>query len=166
VFFFVRGDFSDRENRINVPMTVHPDGSGLVEQSVFIGGHPEWELGSRMIGAVAGDLALYDTDSQQIVETIGTPEIFPDPEGDTALSPDAGWIVNGGTDGPQTVYTIYRRSDGAWVHTAPFDRGEYQHGDLRIDPAPCWNRAGDQFVFPALAPDGARQMFLVSLRVR
>ena len=34
-------------------------------------------------------------------------------------------------------------------------------GDLRIDPAPCWNREGDRFAFPALAKDGTRQMFEV-----
>jgi hypothetical protein len=36
-------------------------------------------------------------------------------------------------------------------------------GDLRIDPAPCWNRAGDRFAFPALAKDGTRQMFEVRI---
>ena len=34
-------------------------------------------------------------------------------------------------------------------------------GPLRIDPAPCWNRAGDRIVVTALAADKTRQMFLI-----
>ena len=73
-------------------------GSELVEQRIFIGGHPEWDFKSRMIGRVEDKLVLYDTLKQQIVETIGGPEMFRDPEGDTALSRDGRWIVNGATD--------------------------------------------------------------------
>ena len=163
LFFFVRGNFGNRETRINSPMTIHPDGSGLTAQKVFIGGHPEWELGSRMIGSVDDDLVLYDTDSQQVVETLGSPEIFPDAEGDTALSPDGGWIVNGSTDGSTYSYTVMRRSDGAWARTEPLTRGEYVSGELRLDPAPCWNRSSNQVLFPGLAEDGTRQMFLLTV---
>lgn len=161
IFFFVRGNFNDRERRINVPMTVKPDGSELVEQKVFIGGHPEWDFGSKMIGAYEDKLVLYDTRAQEVVETLGGPEIFAEPGGDTALSYDGKWIVNGATDGSTMHYTVLRRSDGAYLHTEAFDRSGYEHGDLRIDPAPCWNRAGDRFAFPALAKDGTRQMFEV-----
>lgn len=164
LFFFVRGDFSNRENRVNVPMTVRPDGSELTEQRVFIGGHPEWESGSRMIGAVGDDLVLYDTATQQVVDTIGTPEIFPDPEGDTALSRDGGWIANGWKEDSGMRLALYRRSDGAWVHLGPFDISGYESGDLRIDPAPKWNRAGDRVVFPALAENGTRQLFEVRIQ--
>ena len=163
LFFFVRGNFGNRETRINSPMTIRPDGSGLTEQRVFIGGHPEWEFGSRMIGSVEDDLVLYDTDSQQVVETLGSPEIFPDAEGDTALSPDGGWIVNGSTDASSYSYTVMRRADRAWVRTPPLDRGEYVKGDLRLDPAPCWNRSSNQVLFPGLAKDGTRQMFLMTV---
>ena len=41
LYFYVRGNFGRRDIRINVPMTVRADGSGLTEQTVFIGGHPE-----------------------------------------------------------------------------------------------------------------------------
>jgi hypothetical protein len=58
-------------------------------------------------------------------------------------------------------YTILRRSDGAFARTEDFSRVGYMRGDLRIDPAPCWNRAGDRFAFPALAADRTRQMFEV-----
>lgn len=36
-------------------------------------------------------------------------------------------------------------------------------GDLRLDPAPCWNRAGNAIVVPAIAPDGPRQMFVIEV---
>lgn len=161
LFFFVRADFNDPKRRVNVPMTVRPDGSELIEQRVFIGGHPEWDVKSRMIGRVEDKLVLYDTLSQQIVETIGGPDMFRDPEGDTALSRDGTWIVNGATTGATMHYTVLRRADRAFIHTENFSRGSYTGGDLRIDPAPCWNREGDRFVFPALAKDGTRQMFEV-----
>ncbi len=161
IFFFVRGDFDNSKRRINVPMTVRPDGSELTEQRVFIGGHPEWDFKSRMLGAVDRKLVLYDTVAQEIIETIGGPEIFRDAEGDTSLSRDGKWLVNGATTGPTMHYTILRRADGAILRTDEFSRGSYTGGDLRIDPAPCWNRAGDRFAFAALASDGTRQMFEV-----
>jgi hypothetical protein len=160
IFFFVRADFSARD-RINVPMTVRPDGSELTAQRVFIGGHPEWDFRSRMLGAVEKKLIVYDTSSQQIVDTIGGPGVFRDPEGDTALSRDGKWLVNGATTDSTMHYTVMRRSDGAYLHTEDFSRAGYVGGDLRIDPAPCWNHEGDRFAFPALAKDGTRQMFQV-----
>ena len=165
IFFFVRADFSAKD-RINVPMTVRPDGSALTEQRVFIGGHPEWDFKSRMLGAVEKKLIVYDTLAQQIVETIGGPEMFRDPEGDTALSRDGRWIVNGATTGATMHYTILRRGDREYIHTEDFSRKGYEGGDLRIDPAPCWNRTGDRFAFPALASDGTRQMFEVRVSNR
>jgi hypothetical protein len=163
IFFFVRGDFNAKD-RINVPMTVRPDGSQLTEQRIFIGGHPEWDFKSRMLGAVEKKLVVYDTLAQQIVDTIGGPEMFRDPEGDTALSRDGSWLVNGATTGATMHYTVVRRADRAYFHTEDFSRQGYEGGDLRIDPAPCWNRQGDRFAFPALAKDGTRQMFEVRVR--
>jgi hypothetical protein len=160
IFFFVRGDFGAKD-RINVPMTVRPDGSELVEQRIFIGGHPEWDFKSRMLGRVQDKLIVYDTLKQEIVDTIGGPEMFRDPEGDTALSRDARLLVNGATTGATMHYTIVRRADKAFIKTEDFNRKGYEGGDLRIDPAPCWNRAGDRFAVPALANDGTRQMFEV-----
>ena len=160
IFFFVRGDFAAKD-RINVPMTVRPDGSELVEQRIFIGGHPEWDFKSRLLGRVEDKLIVYDSLKQEIVDTIGGPEMFRDPEGDTALTRDARWLVNGATTGATMHYTIVRRADKAYIKTENFNRTGYEGGDLRIDPAPCWNRAGDRFAFPALAKDGTRQMFEV-----
>jgi len=161
IYFFVRGNFESLTDRVNVPMTIRPDGSELTEQTVFIGGHPEWAEGATMLGAREGELVLYDTESQTIVETVGTPEAFPDPEGDTALSRDGTWIVNGWAHPRGNRYTLFERATGAWIHTEAFDRGEFVFGDTRIDGAPTWSRAGDRVVVPALAPDGTRQMFLI-----
>ena len=166
IFFFVRADFNDPKRRVNIPMTVKPDGTELVEQRIFIGGHPEWDFKSRMIGRVQDKLVLYDTLKQEIVDTFGGPEVFRDPEGDTALSRDGRWIVNGAPTGATMHYTIMRVADRAFIKTEDFSRAGYTGGDLRIDPAPCWNRAGDRFAFPALAKDGTRQMFEVRVIVK
>jgi hypothetical protein len=163
LFFFVRGDFGNREDRINVPMTIRADGTGLTEQKIFIGGHPEWEFGARMIGEVDESLVIYDTERQEVVETIGSSEVFPDAGGDTALSPDGKWIVNGWSQGAVTRYTLLRRADGAWIHTSEFQRGSYTSGDLRIDSSPTWNRASSQVAVPGLAEDGTRQMFVITI---
>jgi hypothetical protein len=165
IFFFVRADFNG-PGRVNIPMTVKPDGSELVEQRIFIGGHPEWDFKSRMIGRVDDKLVLYDTLKQELVGTFGGPEVFRDPEGDTALSRDGRWIVNGAPTGATMHYTIMRVADRAFIKTEEFSRAGYTGGDLRIDPAPCWNRAGDRFAFPALAKDGTRQMFEVRIMAK
>ncbi len=180
LYFFVRGRFKRRPGRVNVPMTVRSDGSGLTEQKVFIGGHPEWELGAKMIGTVprpaadgssaGGDggerLVLYDSERQQVIEELGSSEIFPDPGNDVALSPDARWMVQGFEEEARNAYAVYRRSDGAWAHTPWFDQREYDSGPLRIDAAPKWNRSGDQILFSSLTeePEPTRQLFLIRIK--
>ena len=49
----------------------------------------------KMIGRSGKLQIVYDTEKQRIVNSLGTPEIFPDPEGDIALSPNGEWLVNG-----------------------------------------------------------------------
>ena len=61
-----------------------------------------------------------------------------------------------------TVYVMYRLADEAWAHTETFDQGQWISGDLRCDPAPCWNRTSHQVLFPSIAADGTRQMFIMS----
>lgn len=180
LYFFVRANFSRRPGRVNVPMTVRADGSGLTEQKVFIGGHPEWEWGAKMIGTAphlaadsspaegdAGErLVLYDSERQQVIEELGSSKIFPDPGNDVALSPDAKWIVQGFKEGARNAYAVYRRSDGAWAHTPWFDQREYDSGPLRIDSAPKWNRSSDQILFSSLTdePEPTRQLFLIRVK--
>ena len=42
------------------------------------------------------------------------------------------------------------------------DKGVYS-GDIRIDPAPRWNRANDAILIPGIARDKTRQMFVIRI---
>jgi hypothetical protein len=169
LFFFVRGGWEGqplpRERRVNASFVIRPDGTGLTRMKSHIGGHPEWESGSRMIGRVGKDQVLYDVDRQELCGTLGTPDILPDPEGDVALSPDGSLLVNGYRDAGKNRYVFFRRADGAHVRSGGFPIDGWTSGPLRIDPAPSWNRRGDRVLFPAIADDAGRtrQLFLVEL---
>jgi hypothetical protein len=164
IYFFVRAGWDGRGGeRVNVPCSIHADGTGLTVQD-FIGGHPDWAEGSLLIGRQGRKQVLYDVDERKVVEQWGTPDVFPDPEGDIALSPDGRWFVNGHTSGDRNYYTVYRRSDGAFVRSPGLYRGRYV-GDIRIDPAPRWNRTNDALLVPGIAEDMTRQMFIVRIFV-
>jgi len=167
IFFFARGAWgsgSKRENRINQSFIIKPDGSGLTRQKQHIGGHPEWDYGRRIIGRVDDRQVIYDVDRQLVVGALGNPDIFPNPEGDIALSPDGKWFVNGYKNSAigKNFYVLYRRSDGAYIRSSGFDIGTLS-GDLRQDPSPCWNREGTQVLVPGLADDSTRQLFIIEL---
>ena len=166
IFFFVRGDFEVREQRLDVPFTMKADGTDLRPLAMHIGGHPEWESGRRMIGIREKEQILFDTEQQQVVGTIGTPEVFPNPGGDVALSPDGKWFVNGHGDKGKNYYNILRRSDGAWTRTPGFDQGGYITGELRIDPSPCWNRDSTQILAAAIGNDvqKTRQLYVIKIK--
>ena len=150
---------------VNVPCTIKPDGTGLTMHETFVGGHPEWAEGSLIIGREADRQVLYDVDKKEIVGQLGTPDLFPNPEGDIALSPDGNWFVNGfASKDRKNHYVILRRSDGAHGRTASFSRGPYRRGDLRIDPAPRWNRTSDAILVPGWTHDGTRQLFVIRIR--
>jgi hypothetical protein len=166
IFFFVRADFDSRTRKLNEAFFMNADGSGLTAMKQFVGGHPEWEGGHRMIGALDKQQVIYDTDAQQVVGVIGTREILPDPEGDISLSPDGRWLVNGSRNDSRNHYTFLRRADNSWVKSGGFDVTGWTSGDLRCDPAPCWNRTSNAIVFPAIADDTGktRQMFMMRLK--
>ena len=166
IFFFVRGDFEVREQRLDVPFTMKADGTDLRPLAMHIGGHPEWESGQRMIGIRGKEQILFDTERQVVSGTLGTPEIFPNPGGDIALSPDGKWFVNGHGEEGKNYYSILRRQDGAWIRTAGIDQGGYITGELRIDPSPCWNRDSTQFLFAGIASDEqkTRQLYIVTIK--
>jgi len=169
IYFYVRGDGFDTDrgdNKFNVPCVMNPDGSGLRPLTHFIGGHPEWELGRRMIGATDKEQILYDTDAMKVAGTLGSPAIFPRPGGDIALAPDANWFVNGHGSKGTNFYTFLRRADGAWFRTAGLDQGGYTSGELRIDPGPLWNRDSTQILVPGVGKDGTRQLFIIRLTPR
>lgn len=161
IYFFVRAGWNGQGyKRINVPFSMYTDGSGLTLHEIHIGGHPEWADGSTIIGRRKDLQVLYDVDQQTIVGQLGTPEIFPDPEGDISLSPDGRWFVNGYKKGTKNFYTIYRLSDGASVRSPGMDKGEFS-GNIRIDPAPRWNRASDAILVPGIDQNLTRQMFVI-----
>ncbi|MCZ6672028.1 MAG: hypothetical protein O7C75_03720, partial [Verrucomicrobia bacterium] len=60
IFFFARAGWSNNNKypRINVPFVINPDGTGLKRLNTFFGGHPEWDYGHRMIGAIDGRQVL------------------------------------------------------------------------------------------------------------
>lgn len=164
IYFFVRGDFDKKEGRCNVPCLMNADGSGLRELGHFIGGHPDWENGHRMIGAMDERQVIYDTDTMQVVGMLGSPEIIPSPGGDVAFSPDGRWFVNGHGAKGMNYYTILRLADQSWVRTPGFSQGGYS-GDLRLDPGPLWNRGSTQLLVPGIAEDAGhtRQLFIITV---
>jgi len=97
IFFFVRADFADRDRRLDVPWVMNADGTGLTQLKQHIGGHPEWDEGHRMIGRSGDRQVVYDVDRQEVVETLGTPQIFQDPAGMwRSRRTDAGWSTDSG----------------------------------------------------------------------
>ena len=162
LFFFARGNFG-KPGRINASFTVATDGTDLRRQQTHIGGHPEWDAGMRMLGSIANRQAVFDVDSQELVELIGDSEMFPDPEGDIALSPNLEWLANGYKDDGKVYYVIHNRRTGTTYRAGGYDLYGRVSGNLRCDPAPRWNRSGDMLLIPAMMEDGTRQMFTLRL---
>ncbi len=165
VYFFARSGWSDRtEERNNVPFTIRIDGTGLTMHEMHIGGHPEWGKGNLMIGSVEDDEVkkqiFYNVDTKEIVGQLGNPDLFPKPEGDISLAPDGDWFANGYGKNGKNYYTVYRQSDGAFAKSEGIDKGEYS-GDIRIDPAPRWNRTNDAILVPGISENGTRQIFMI-----
>ena len=162
IYFYVRGQFGNREQQVNIPISVRPDGTELSSHQ-YLGGHPEWVDGTRIIGSSRDKMVVYDVDEKRIVETIGGPETFPKVGGDVALSPDKKWLVVGDRKGAENFYVIFCRADRARVQTRGFAHPGYTSGNLRVDGSPCWNRSSNAFLFPAIADDGTRQLFLARI---
>ena|GEM_PF-215688 len=163
VYFFARARLGDSSMAVNAPCSIRTDGTDLKTHE-YIGGHPEWAEGSRVIGRKGNRQVLYDVDRKEIVGQIATPQIIPKPGGDISLSPDGKWFVNGYGSGGKNYYVIVRLSDGAHVRSQAFSRGPYTRGELRIDPAPRWNRTSDAILVPGYTEDGTRQMFIIRVR--
>ncbi len=164
IYFYARGNFSNSDERIDVPCSMKPNGTALTLHDLHIGGHPEWAEGSFIIGSNGKRQVIYDIDKKKIVGHLGTPKIFPKPGGDTSLSPDGNWFVNGFHSKGKNYYVIFRRSDGTYRHTPGFSRGAYVSGDLRIDPSPRWNRANNAILVPGIAKDNTRQLYIIYVR--
>ena len=162
LFFFARANFGN-PGRLNASFTIARDGTDLRQQETHIGGHPEWDAGMQMIGSIANRQAVFDVDSQQLVELIGDRELFPDPEGDIALSPNLEWLANGYKEDGKVYYVVHNRRTGETLRSGGFDLYGRVSGDLRCDPAPRWNRDGDTLLIPSMMEDGTRQMFVLRM---
>jgi hypothetical protein len=165
IFFFVRGDFEVRDKRLDVPFTMRADGSDVRPLAAHIGGHPEWASDRELIGVREKRQILFDVFDQRVTGLLDEADIFPNPGGDIALSPDGKWFVNGHGASGRNYYTILRRADGAWTRTEGFDQGGYTKGELRIDPSPNWNRDGTELSFVSIDEQGTRQLFVVEVGV-
>lgn len=163
IYFYLRGNHQGKEMKVNAPCSIRPDGTGLTFHETFIGGHPEWGEGKQVIGGVEDRQVLYDVDRKEIVGEIGPPGTFPSPGADISFSPDGKWFANGHSGAGGNAYTLYRMDGGAIVQTERFSRGPHKTGELRIDPAPCWNRTSDSVLVPGWTPEGFRQIFLITL---
>ncbi|MCP4784158.1 MAG: hypothetical protein GY903_25570 [Fuerstiella sp.] len=52
-------------------------------------------------------------------------------------------------------FVIIRLSDGAHYRTPRIDKGEYT-GNLRVHPAPGWDRSSDAILVPGVVKDEVR----------
>lgn len=171
VYFFARAGWNGKPgDRINMPCSINADGTELALHERHIGGHPEWGAqGNILIGVEKGidggkdKQILYNVDTQEIVGQLGNPDIFPNPEGDISLSPDGNWFANGYGKSGKNYYTIYRMRDGAYAMSDGISKGTYS-GDIRIDPAPRWNRTNDAILVPGISENGTRQMFIIRVK--
>lgn len=165
VYFFARARDGRTSMAVNVPCSMRSDGSELTAHP-YIGGHPEWDLGSIVIGAKEGRQVRYDVSRREIVGQIGTPELIPAPGDDITLSADANWFACGYTtpDRRRNKYVVLRRSDGAFGRSPAVSRGPFVRGSLRIDPAPRWNRDQTALLVPAMCDDGTRQLHLIEIK--
>lgn len=163
VYFFARSGWGDMPGvKNNVPCSINTDGTGLTLHETHIGGHPEWAEGNLLIGSGDGKQIFYNVDTKKIVGQLGTTEMFPKPGGDVSLSPDGNWFVNGYGQSSKNYYSVYRRSDGAFARSDGIDKGSYS-GDIRIDPAPRWNRTNDAILVPGISGNGTRQIFMIRM---
>ena len=161
VYFFARAGWNRKgAKRINTPFSIRADGTGLSLHEMHIGGHPEWAEGNLLIGRGGSKQILYDVEQKKIVEQWGTPLIFPKPEGDISLSPSGQWFANGYKKGDKNFYTVYRCHDAAFARSEGIFKGSYG-GDIRIDPAPRWNRTNNAILVSGIAKNNTRQMFMI-----
>lgn len=163
LYFFARAGWSGKGgDKINIPCSIHTDGTNLTLHSRHIGGHPEWDLGNVLIGRKDKDQIRYDVDRKKVVGKMGSPKLFPKPEGDISLSPNGQMFVNGYKRDDKNYYAVYRKTDGAFGRSKGLDKGSYS-GDIRIDPAPRWNRTNDAILVPGLSNNKTRQIFLIRI---
>lgn len=160
--FIVRGKGNKRPDQACV---IHVDGTGLA--TIPYGGHPEWfdERTLVLPSKEDGAYNLYDVVRREFKGQLGAEGVFPDTSDDNALSPDRKWYVGSQKSKlkpNECVYTLYRLAEGKWFRAPPVPT-KAGGGDVRLDPAPRWNRTSDRLLVPGLATDGTVQLFVLDL---
>ncbi len=161
IAFIVRGK---QNKRPSAGCAIRVDGSEL--RPIPFGGHPEWLEGSvlAMTSKEHGAFNLYDVAGKKWAGQLGGPGVFHNTDDDNALSPDGKWMIGSHKQQPnECVYTLFRRSDSAVVES-PIVPTKVGGGDVRLDPAPRWNRTSDAVLVPGLAKDGTVQLFVLKLK--
>lgn len=160
IFFVARG--KGKKFFPNAGCVINADGSGLRRQ--IFDGHPEWAVGNLLALPGGESFELHDVDAQKIVGQIGEKGVFVNTWEDNALSPDANWIV--GAHNPtksECVYTFYYLASKQFIRTPSIYT--WRDGkNMRIDPAPRWNRTSNAILVPGLTKDRSRQLFVIRLR--
>ena len=164
IYLYLRGRYGDQSIWIDMPCTIKPDGSELVAHTTLLGGHPEWAEDNLIISENNKRQVLYDVRKQMIIGQLGSQDIFPKPGGDISLSIDGRWFANGYSDAGDNFYVIYNRHTGLTLTSVPFSRGPHVSGELRIDPAPRWNRDNNALLVPGWTDNGTRQMFIIHIQ--
>lgn len=90
---------------------------------------------------------------------------------------DRGTVAIGAKDDRQVLYDVAQQvivgqiatpeiipaPSGDVALSGSFFRGPYTSGELRIDPAPRWNRDQTALLVPAMTADGTRQLHLIEI---
>jgi hypothetical protein len=163
ILFHLQGNWNNRNPRLNELFTIHADGTHLTRHKTFPGGHPEWGIHHEIIGTAGNRQIVYDVDEKRIIRELGSPAVFPVPEGDIALSPDGRRFVNGYKHKSENHYVVYELPSGKFTTIRGLNRGSQFRGVVRLDPSPCWRRDGKAIAVPAVASDGSRQTFVIDV---
>ena len=161
IYFFCRGNFLGKEQAVNEAFTMKSDGSDL-KRVGYIGGHPEWYDETVLFGKKRGNVVKYNIELDETDSVLGK---FDDPRGDLSLSANGKMFVNGWEDSDDNSlrYHFVRLTDGTEIKSLPMDRGPHNGGDVRIDAAPRWNRAGNKVLIPGWV-DGTRQLHVITVK--
>lgn len=168
IFFVVRGGetVNGKKYYPNEACLIRADGTGL--KLVPFTNHREWGVGKNLVLASDNGYELFDVDQDKVTGRFGSKEIFPDPKSDNVLSPDAEFYVGSkNPSGDSCIYTFYRFADGAFIDSPPvLARGNPENHDVRMDPAPRWNRSSDALLVSGIADDGTQQLFEVRIALK
>lgn len=168
IFFVVRGGetVNGKKYYPNEACLIRADGTGL--KLVPFTNHREWGEGKNLVLASDNGYELFDVDQDKVVGRFGSKEIFPEPTSDNVLSPDAEfYVASKNPGGDSCIYTFFRFADGAFIDSPPVrTRGNPEDHDVRMDPAPRWNRTSDALLVSGIADDGTQQLFEVRIALK